>query len=37
MGSLDRLLLAEIDERERKYQNRDPTNQKLSGFSIDHA
>jgi hypothetical protein len=32
-----RLLLAEIDDRECKYQNRGPTNQKLSGVSIDHA
>jgi hypothetical protein len=30
-------LLGEINNRERKYQNRGPTNQKLSDISIDHS
>jgi hypothetical protein len=30
-------LLREINNCERKYQNRGPTNQKLSDISIDHS
>jgi hypothetical protein len=37
IGSLDRLLLAEIDDGECKYHNRGPTDQKLSDIAIDDA